>query len=411
MPAANSGSINAQINPTMLGIALARQRAGMKSISQSEEAAAFNSAAMTAMAGNQGGGQFTALNSPIAPLKASRPGEFHLPEYSNTAGKPATPTGTRPMVPAKPFLGKIAEMLCGIIGGGLRAFGSGVKTVTGSGGVSAMSGILGMMGYAGPYGYDPFGPGQSMDPFSQAMPETNSCYQLLETWLRQCSAQPESFLEISSETTMLAISPEARGKAAIKLSSSSGVTLQQLHDNGTLIEQNFPLMESQELFHKFVALEPLINVDAMANDDFLVQMHAISLLEQISNVMGMDVSKYTPPQLHQQQYRGPQQQQPSFSHDTFLGLRGGAGRPLVPNFPSAPAGPITPSRPGMFDQVATGAGMTPAMGGLVSQTLGPDSYNPWVADGAEPDEFQVSGPEKCTRLMNNWLWKCAMSPM
>ncbi len=177
----------------MLGIALARQRAGMKEL----------------------GGQLSDQSSPTQGPNI----EFRIPGYANGApGKPLPPN-SRPAVPAKPFLSKIADMIAGILGGGLKAFGNGLKTVTGAGGVTAMSGVLGMMGYAGPYGYDPFGPGQSMDPYAQSMPETNSCYQLLETWLRQCSAQPESFLEISAVTS----APEAskdENRITIKVSKS-----------------------------------------------------------------------------------------------------------------------------------------------------------------------------------------------
>ncbi len=129
-----------------------------------------------------------------------------------------------------------------------------------------------------------------------------------------------------------------------------------------------------------------------------MKLHAVSLLEQISNVLNIDSQRFQPPQ-----FSPPQA-------PLLPGFRGGVPSGTKPAPPAGTA-PAAPATPGMFDQIMSGAGMTPAMGGLVAQTLGPDMYNPWVADGAEPDEFQVSGPEKCTRLMNNWLWKCAMSPM
>lgn len=357
---------NGQINAALLNVALARQRAGMKAFDPPPQ------------------------NPAEAPLQSQS--EFRVPGFESVgAGKPL-PANTRPMSPAKPFLSKIADMLCGILGGGLRAFGGGIKSVTGAGGTVAMSGILGMMGYAGPYGYDPFGPGQSMDPYAQSAPETNSCYQLLETWLRQCSAQPESFLEISSTTSENVITNTTSSVFSNKEFSIA------VAGNGSRVVNSFMNVSNADQ-QKIVDF-----------DDRLVQMHVISLLEQISQVMNLDVSRYGPqgsPQRPNQAGSIPQNMFP---------LRG-AGRPIAPgqpgdpNSPNTPSDPAAPNKPGMFDQIMSGAGMTPAMGGLVAQTLGPDTYNPWVADGAEPDEFQISGPEKCTRLMNNWLWKCAMSPM
>jgi len=319
--------------------------------------------------------------------------EFQLPQFHGAAGKPLPP-GTKPAAPAKPFLGKIAEMLSGILGGGLRAFGGGIKSVTGAGGAVAMSGILGMMGYAGPYGYDPFGPGQSMDPYSQSMPETNSCYQLLETWLRQCSAQPESFLEISSVTT---ITP---GHATTQLNSTDAKSFKiHISNNGS--------REVGSSASSHIHQDAEIDHGAPLPD--YARMHAVSLLEQVANVLNIDMSKYAPPRPTMPMLRGSRPAAP------LMGGGGGSNpspnEPATGSKPQAPEGPAPPSRPGMFDNIMSGAGMTPAVGGMVSQTLGPDTYNPWVADGAEPDEFQVSGPEKCTRLMNNWLWKCAMSPM
>lgn len=328
-------------------------------------------------------------------VQPARGAEFHVPQFGGVASGRPMPAATRPAAPAKPFLGKIAEMLCGILGGGLRAFGNGIKSVTGAGGHVAMSGILGMMGYAGPYGYDPFGPGQSMDPYNQAMPETNSCYQLLETWLRQCSAQPEAFLQILGFVA-------GAGSSDAPLNTSKKVEVRiTLGDSGVTVHN---ISSNSSVTTKFE--DNGMGVDAVGSgavlDDNAID-HAVSLLEQIATAMQIDPTQYAP------QHERPGQRDP------FASLRGGPSRPSAPNSnpksPSDPGAPAPPSKPGMFDNIMSGAGMTPAMGGLVSQTLGPDTYNPWVADGAEPDEFQISGPEKCTRLMNNWLWKCAMSPM
>ena len=41
---------------------------------------------------------------------------------------------------------------------------------------------------------------------------------------------------------------------------------------------------------------------------------------------------------------------------------------------------------------------------------GPDLYDPQLPNGPEPVP-QTTGPEKCYRLLNSWIYKCAVSPM
>jgi hypothetical protein len=63
-----------------------------------------------------------------------------------------------------------------------------------------------------------------------------------------------------------------------------------------------------------------------------------------------------------------------------------------------------------------GGGST-TIGGLGNPTKqgtiprSPDYYDPSGPDGPEPSDLQTSGPEKCTRLLNAWLYKCAISPL
>ena len=43
--------------------------------------------------------------------------------------------------------------------------------------------------------------------------------------------------------------------------------------------------------------------------------------------------------------------------------------------------------------------------------MGPDLYDPMNPYGPEPYPDQTTGAEKCYRLLNSWLYKCALSPM
>eukprot|EP00300_Choanocystis_sp_HF-7_P009007 c16218_g1_i1.p1 GENE.c16218_g1_i1~~c16218_g1_i1.p1 ORF type:complete len:421 (-),score=40.86 c16218_g1_i1:65-1327(-) len=384
---ARPGAATPQLNLEALKIALARQRAGIKG-----ESVGTQQYAPRPQFPNQPVGFQQANTQPPPqgiPTQFPNQGQA-FPTYPDSRPnvqqtRPNAP-GV-PAAPARPFIDKLGEMLSGILGGGLKAVGGGLRTVTGAGSVSVFSGVLGMMGYSGPYGYDPFGPGQSQDPFSQSMPETNSCYQLLETWLRQCSAQPEAFLEITTITAAPTDSaPETADPKApkenalvVKIAKDGAITTQMNSDSSpqaAVAVDHSSFLELGE-FAPEVSRKPLSDTE---------RQHAMSLLAQIMSTQASALTQ--------------SQSNPGFG-----------SRPAPPANPGAPAAPAGPAAPGMFDQIATGTGMTPAMGGLVSQTLGPDTYNPWVADGAEPDEFQISGPEKCTRMMNNWLWKCAMSPL
>ena len=105
------------------------------------------------------------------------------------------------------------------------------------------------------------------------------------------------------------------------------------------------------------------------------------------------------------------------------GERGG-GRPQPPAAAGAPAEAGAPKR-------VVGAGYSPSNpNGLMSPNFalmgaqnvgmmglgpslyqGPDLYDPNSPWGPEPYPEQSSGPEKCYRLLNSWLYKCALSPM
>ena len=72
-------------------------------------------------------------------------------------------------------------------------------------------GLSGMMGKAGPYGYDPFGAGQAWDPHMGAVSQHTMCRSLLDAWMRKCLAAPggDGF---SSSLSMLQVEEGASGQ-------------------------------------------------------------------------------------------------------------------------------------------------------------------------------------------------------
>ena len=73
--------------------------------------------------------------------------------------------------------------------------------------------------------------------------------------------------------------------------------------------------------------------------------------------------------------------------------------------PSNPNGLMSPNFALMGAQNVGMMGLGPSL------YQGPDLYDPNSPWGPEPYPEQSSGPEKCYRLLNSWLYKCALSPM
>ena len=93
---------------------------------------------------------------------------------------------------------------------------------------------------------------------------------------------------------------------------------------------------------------------------------------------------------------------PEQQREWFAGV--GAGRPQAP---SAAAAATAPGTSGFKLMGSLEAGM---MGLGPSLHNGPDLYDPQGPNGPEPVP-QTSGAEKCYRLLNSWLYKCAVAPM
>ena len=74
---------------------------------------------------------------------------------------------------------------------------------------------------------------------------------------------------------------------------------------------------------------------------------------------------------------------------------------------AAAAAAAAPSTSGFQLMGTLNAGM---MGLGASLYNGPDLYDPQGPNGPEPVP-QTTGPEKCYRLLNSWIYKCAVSPM
>ena len=113
--------------------------------------------------------------------------------------------GTRPLGPAgaKPgILDNLANMIGEIANffGTLVEMGSSMfvlllkKAATGASpaGAATKDAMMGNIEYLQPYGWDPYGPGQSIDPYQMQRPETSTCHYLQQTWQRQCAARPET---------------------------------------------------------------------------------------------------------------------------------------------------------------------------------------------------------------------------
>ena len=245
---------------------------------------------------------------------------------------------------------------------------------------------MGMIEYLQPYGWDPYGPGTSEDAYQQQRPETATCHYLQQTWQRQCAARPEtvglmeaSLLQLSEEGGGAA--PPARGPRRRLLAGKSDA----------------PPVEGE------AAGEAAGGKDAQVLYESSLKALPSSLrgwLDQLSSIT-------------------PEQQR------AWSAGAGSAGRPQAPSdasAPSAASAALAAAMPAAAAVASAAAApgtsgfklmgtMNAGMMGLgASLYNGPDLYDPQGPNGAEPVP-QTTGPEKCYRLLNSWIYKCAVSPM
>ena len=263
------------------------------------------------------------------------------------------------------------------------------KAVTGASPVAAAEKTgMGMIEYLQPYGWDPYGPGTSEDPYQQQRPETATCHYLQQTWQRQCAARPETVGLM--EASLLQLSEQ--GGAA----PSRGPRRHLLAG-----KSDAPPVEGEAASE--AAGEAASEKDAQV-------LYESSLKALPSSLRGWldQLPSITP------------EQQRAWSAGT-----GSAGRPQAPSdasAPSAASAAIAAAMPAAA-AVASAAAAPGTSGFKLMGTLnagmmglgaslynGPDLYDPQGPNGAEPVP-QTTGPEKCYRLLNSWIYKCAVSPM
>jgi len=337
---------------------------------------------------------------------------------------------------------------------------------------------VGMMGSGGPMGYDASGTINSPDPNLQMQPETDRCFGLEETWLRQCAAPIQVYLELESTTDNSTID-------AMRNNSSKQEDRKEFREYAKklmLAEANVQLhSDTQALKNQLSKLQNT----AESQRQMQLQMQAVayqaSLRNQNPNQQPNLINARSPQhQLAQQPVDAPPlpsyMRPRRFSNNAAQAVDGSLQLRLGPipdsdfrasapksNIPSfmmnrpgslisqageSSGGSVRPLAP--FDMAQTLNGMlsditdaskvqveptdeqsaaTYANAGLVSlgngnamngipnptklgaMSHGPDYYDPSSPDGPEPSELQTSGPEKCTRLLNSWLYKCALSPL
>ena len=188
-------------------------------------------------------------------------------------------------------------------------------------------------------------------------PETSTCHYLQQTWQRQCAARPESVglttqLLQTSEAGVITQPSGVKAEASVKV----------LSDAEALYQSSIDVMPAG--LRMWLDALPRI---APADRKTLANQR---MVEQSRD--GKQVGEASPG-------RGGRPQAPAQAADPIFKLMG-----------------------------SMNAGM---MGLVPSVNQGPDLYDPMSPFGAEPHPDQTTGPEKCYRLLNSWLYKCALSPM
>jgi len=299
-----------------------------------------------------------------------------------------------------------------------------------------------LMGSGGPVGYDASGMMMTSDLNNQMQPETDRCFGLEETWLKQCSAPAQVYLEIESTVGPGAASKEDKGandkqaraeiRSAMFVESKTQFGEKQVHDifRKAWKQKQMLIRAKNQLPLRFGKTQGAAHSN---NPEKAFFGSSVSFLQ-----LPGDATK-------------------TGSEARFMLQRPGSVTSGESSFtlqpthvPGTASALATGSRPGFnFDQSINGMlsdvtaaskvqveqtdvqtmasyaseatkglmGQASAMGGVPSPmnvgtiTAGPDYYDPTGPDGAEPSELQTSGPQKCTRMLNAWLYKCALSPL
>ena len=286
------------------------------------------------------------------------------PLPAGAGGKPLPPSDT--LNTMAQMAGAIANFIVTLVDMSCTLFIQMLKkSVVGASPVAAADKTgLGNIEYLQPYGWDPYGPGTSEDAYQQSRPETATCHYLQQTWQRQCAARPETvgLLPISSDwkngASLLQLAEGLGGSASSDAAAAAASPVESPVEEET---------DSQMLYERGVAALP-------------------SSLRSWLEAM------------------------PSLTTDQkqswYAGVAGG-GRPQAPAEPARASAAQPPATSGFRLMGTLNAGM---MGLGAALSNGPDLYDPQGPNGPEP-VAQTTGPEKCYRLLNSWIYKCAVSPM